>query len=66
MALEWVQSNVKFFGGDPGRVTISGQSAGAVSSSVLLTSVQSSGLFHQVCICIELYMYYVLNDHYIQ
>lgn len=46
-ALKWVQRNIAQFGGDPERVTIAGQSAGATSVCVLLTSPLANGLFHQ-------------------
>ncbi len=46
-ALEWVRDNIEAFGGDPGRVTLFGVSAGGASISVLLTSPRADGLFHQ-------------------
>lgn len=46
-ALHWVQEHIPAFGGDPARVTINGQSAGASSVELHLVSGQSSGLFHQ-------------------
>ncbi|KAJ5656772.1 hypothetical protein N7507_008722 [Penicillium longicatenatum] len=45
IALEWVQRNIRDFGGDPERVTIFGQSAGAGSVRALLASPKSRGLF---------------------
>jgi len=45
-ALRWVQRNIHEFGGDPDRVTIFGQSAGAASVSLLLVNPPARGLFH--------------------
>lgn len=44
-ALHWVQRNITAFGGDPGRVTLYGQSAGAGQVYMLLTSPLAEGLF---------------------
>lgn len=46
-ALRWVQRNIGAFGGDARNVTIAGQSAGAMSVSILMTSPQAKGLFHR-------------------
>jgi para-nitrobenzyl esterase len=44
-ALKWVRANIRAFGGDPGRVTIFGQSAGAISVADLMRSPLATGLF---------------------
>src|SRR5215469_15291084 len=46
-ALEWVRDNIAAFGGDPGLVTIFGQSAGANSVASLLAMPRASGLFRR-------------------
>ncbi|XP_070712330.1 para-nitrobenzyl esterase [Pempheris klunzingeri] len=45
-ALKWVQRNIHVFGGDPGKVTIFGQSSGGTSVWTLMMSPLAKGLFH--------------------
>lgn len=49
-ALHWVQRNIRGFGGDPGSVTIFGESAGGGSVLTLLTSPLTKGLFERAVV----------------
>ncbi len=46
-ALQWVQSNIAVFGGDPGNVTIFGESAGGFDVLTMMASPLAEGLFHK-------------------
>lgn len=51
-ALRWVRSNARRFGGDPSRVTVAGQSAGAMSINTLLESPED-GSRRNACLCLQ-------------
>src|SRR5579862_9657618 len=50
LALQWVRDNISAFGGDPGNVTIFGQSGGGAKVSTLLAMPSAHGLFHKAII----------------
>ena len=49
-ALEWVHNNIAAFGGDPGCVTIGGQSGGGGKTSTLMAMPAAKGLFHRAIV----------------
>jgi len=49
-ALTWIKNNIESFGGDPTRVTIAGQSSGAINVLSLLVSELAAGLFHRAIV----------------
>lgn len=46
-ALEWVKANISNFGGDPGNITIFGQSGGGAKVNTLMAMPSAKGLFHK-------------------
>ena len=65
-ALDWVQSNIIAFGGDPNNVTIFGESAGGHNVLSLLVSKQAKGLFHKAISQSGYTTTYSKNDAYKQ
>lgn len=49
-ALQWVKRNIKTFGGDPGNVTVFGESAGGGSTLALLATPKSKGLYQKAVV----------------
>ena len=49
-ALAWVRDHIAGFGGDPGNVTLFGESAGAMSVAALLAVPAAAGLFHRAVV----------------
>lgn len=47
LALKWIKENVRYFGGNPNGITVMGESAGAMSVSLLMASPQSKRLFQR-------------------
>jgi para-nitrobenzyl esterase len=47
VALQWVQRNIASFGGDPGNVTLFGQSGGGAKIATLMAMPEAEGLFHK-------------------
>jgi para-nitrobenzyl esterase len=50
MALQWVRDNIAAFGGNPGNVTLFGQSGGGGKTYSLMNSPQATGLFHKAIV----------------
>jgi para-nitrobenzyl esterase len=48
--LEWVKANIAAFGGDPGNVTVFGESAGGAAVHMLMASPLARGLFHKAIV----------------
>ncbi len=62
LALQWVRDNIAGFGGDPGNVTIFGQSGGGRKVSTLLGMPLAKGLFHKAAVLSGSHLRQILPD----
>jgi para-nitrobenzyl esterase len=62
LALQWVRDNIAGFGGDPGNVTIFGQSGGGRKVSTLLGIPTAKGLFHKAAVLSGSHLRQILPD----
>lgn len=61
MALKWIQKNISEFGGDPGNVTIFGESAGAAITHCLALSPLAKGITYKF-IDLKIFFYLIRNS----
>jgi para-nitrobenzyl esterase len=61
LALNWIRENISHFGGDPGNITIFGQSGGGGKVTCLLSTPSAKGLFHKAIVQSGGYV-----DHFIE
>lgn len=57
MALEWIQSNIKQLNGDPSKITLMGESAGAAAVSLLAVSPVTKGFSLNYSFSLEVFTY---------
>ena len=65
MALQWVNDNIEYFGGDKKSITIFGESAGGISVATHMVSPGSQGLFHKAIIqsaVLDLDLFYLKQE----
>lgn len=67
LAMKWVSKRIKHFGGDPSRITLMGQSAGAMSVGYHLMNPQNRGniLFTSILYMLRMFIvYYLMSQSY--
>lgn len=66
LALKWIRTNIRNFGGNPNKITISGMSAGAISVTSIMVSPMAENLFHGVIAHSGAYAYPMeITDNYL-